>query len=356
MSSSDPLPPELVADFLGRLAAVDQEIETHLADLEAGGEEALRRIAHQLRGSGGSFGHPEVSEAAGMVEAAPTSSLAAATARLREVITEVLIRTDDHLLIVDDDPAITHLLEAVLRGPGRRLRVAGSGGAAERIIATERCDLVLLDLFLPDEDGRRLLERWRAAPATATLPIFILSARLGAEVKSECYQLGADGYFEKPFDPGVLAAAVQGRLKRRGATAAAVPPSAPAPPSSAGPARILIAEDDPLIARIVSHRLGKVGHLITHLPHGGGVLAQVASDRPDLLILDIKMPEVDGLEVLRRLRADPATHSLPVILLSALGEEEDVVRGFSLGADDYLVKPFSPTELAVRVDRLLHRS
>jgi DNA-binding response OmpR family regulator len=122
-----------------------------------------------------------------------------------------------------------------------------------------------------------------------------------------------------------------------------------------GPAKVIIAEDDPLVARIVSHRLGKGGHLITHVTDGAAALAAIAGTRPDLLILDIKMPEMDGLEVLRRLRADAATRTLPVILLTALGEEEDVVRGFGLGADDYLVKPFSPTELAVRVDRLLRR-
>jgi DNA-binding response OmpR family regulator len=351
---SDPLPPELVRDFLTRLAAARREIDTHGAVLPTIGEQALRLLAHQLRGSGGAFGFPEVSDAAGAVEDAPAGELPHAVRRLSEVIGTIIDAPGEVLLIVDDDPAITRLLEMALRRPGRRLRTAETGAEADRILAEGGCDLVVLDLFLPDEDGRRLLERWRANPGLAATPVFILSARLGAEVKSECYALGADGFFEKPFDVGVLAAAVEGRLARRSHPA---PPAPVIPhPPQAGPAKILLAEDDELIARIVSHRLEKGGHRLTRLPDGGGVLARIAADPPDLLILDIKMPEVDGLEVLRRLRADPATRSLPVILLTALGEEEDVVRGFGLGADDYLVKPFSPTELAVRVDRLLHRS
>lgn len=351
----DQLPPEIVADYHGRLDASRQEIEGLVASLPAAGGPELRRIAHRLRGTGAIFGHPLVSQVAGEVEDAPLGELAAAGRRLADLLQGILAPAGERILLVDDDPAIVRLLAATLQRPGRQILTATTGAEAAALLARERCDLVLLDLFLPDDDGRRLLGRWRGDPATSRLPVFILSARLGSEVKAECYALGADGYFEKPFDPKVLAAAVQGRLHRPGPAPAVVAPPAAGPRPAAGPARILVVEDDHLIARIVTHRLEKAGHHLTHLPDGGTVLAQVARERPDLIILDIKMPEVDGLEVLRRLRADAATRSLPVILLTALGDEADVVRGFGLGADDYLVKPFSPTELAVRVDRLLHR-
>ena len=354
MLERDSVPPELVTEYLDRLEDHRREIEGCLAALPGAGEAPLRRVAHQLRGTGAIFGFPALTQVAGEVEDAPAGTLAAEARRLAELLAGITASSGSRILVVEDDPSIVRLLEVALKGSERRIRAAATAAEADALLARERFDLVVLDLFLPDDDGRRLLLRWRATPSTATLPVFVLSARLGAEVKAECYAIGADGYFEKPFDVSVVVAAVEGRLKRDRAAPSAAPPAA-VPAAPAGPARIYLAEDDPLIAKIVTHRLGKGGHVLTHVGDGAAVLERVAAARPDLLILDIKMPEVDGLEVLRRLRADPGTRTLPVILLSALGEEEDVVRGFGLGADDYLVKPFSPTELAVRVDRLLRR-
>ena len=356
MPDHDPLPPEIVAEYLQQLVTRRGEVEAHLAALPGAGEGPLRTVAHKLRGTGAIFGHDQLSVLAGEVEDAPAADLAETGSRLLAELIAITAPEGERILLVDDDPVMHTLLEATLRAPGRVIRTATNGAAADALLARERYDLVLLDLFLSDEDGRRLLRSWRSRPATSLLPVFILSARLGGDVKAECYALGADGYFEKPFDPAVIAAAVQGRLRRASGPVPAVrDPVAPRPAAPAGPAKVMIAEDDPLIARIVTHRLGKGGHQLTHVADGAAALAAIAQARPDLLILDIKMPEIDGLEVLRRLRADAATRTLPVILLTALGEEEDVVRGFGLGADDYLVKPFSPTELAVRVDRLLRR-
>jgi DNA-binding response OmpR family regulator len=351
---ADPdLPPELVADYLERLRIVRDEL-TGLLTSPAGADQ-IRRLAHQLRGSGASFGFPGVSAHAGQVEDASPGLLPEAVRALVAHLDEVAPPLRARILLVDDDPNISRLLANVLAGPDREVVAAETAPAADAELARGRFDLILLDLFLADEDGRRLLERWRTAPATSATPIFILSATLGPEIKTECFRLGADNYFEKPFDPPMLAAAVTSTLQRRGAPAVPtpVPPSTPAPPDR--PAAILLADDDPLIASIVRHRMEKAGHRVTHVADGGAALRAIEGAPPDILILDVKMPELDGLTVLRQLRADPRLRTLPVILLTALGEEQDVIRGFSLGADDYLAKPFSPAELGVRVDRLLRR-
>ena len=358
LTDADPLPPELVAEFLERLALARAELDRWLA---APGADAapIRRLGHQLRGAGGAYGYPEVTTLAGAVEDAAPAALPRAVRALADHLRTLGNDVRERLLVVDDDPVITALLVAALGGPQRQVMAVATTTEAEAALARDRCDLVLLDLFLADEDGRRLLQRWRTAPETRELPVFILSADVGPEVKRECYVLGADGYFEKPLDVGVLAAAVEGRLARAaGRHPAPAPPAGlprPAAPGPSGPARILVADDDRLIVSIVTHRLGKAGHSVLAAADGGAALRAIAEAPPDLLILDVKMPVMDGHELLRRLRADPGTRTLPVILLTALGGEEDVVKGFALGADDYLVKPFSPTELTVRVDRLLQR-
>ena len=358
MSASDRLPPQLVADYLANLARIADAIDGHVAALALAPADAareIRRVAHQIRGSGGAFGFPMVTQVAGETEDAPPDALPAAAMRLANLLRSRSRSAGRRVLVVDDDPTMAQVFAALVPDGEVNARIATTAAEADALIHAEHFDLVLLDLFLPDEDGRRLLTRWRSAPATAALPVFVLSAQLGADVKAECFALGADAYFEKPIEPDVVAAAVSSRLAR-----GAPDPPSPVPPD-AGPvplrpiaaSQILLAEDDALIASIVTHRLGKAGHTVLHVQDGAAAIAAAEAHRPDLLILDIKMPEMDGIEVLRRIRTAPTMPRIPIIILTALSNEEDIVRGFSLGADDYLVKPFSPAELAVRVDRLL---
>jgi DNA-binding response OmpR family regulator len=115
----------------------------------------------------------------------------------------------------------------------------------------------------------------------------------------------------------------------------------------------LIADDDADILSLVRAVLERAGNEVISVGDGAQALASVMERKPDLAVLDISMPELDGLEVLRRLRADSATSGLPVVLLSARAQEADVKLGFELGASAYVKKPFSPRELADRVAELL---
>ena len=120
--------------------------------------------------------------------------------------------------------------------------------------------------------------------------------------------------------------------------------------------RVLVVEDDPDIAQLVAHYLDKAGFSTELLSSGRDALAAMAARPPDLLILDLMLPQVDGLEVCRITRANEATASLPIIMLTARAEESDRIVGLELGADDYLAKPFSPNELVARVRALLRRA
>ncbi len=117
---------------------------------------------------------------------------------------------------------------------------------------------------------------------------------------------------------------------------------------------VLVVDDEPTIGEIVSRYLERAGYETHVALDGVAALAAVARHRPDLVVLDLMMPGIDGLEVLRRVREQPERRTA-VILLTAKGEESDRIIGLRLGADDYVVKPFSPAELVARVDAVLRR-
>jgi DNA-binding response OmpR family regulator len=119
--------------------------------------------------------------------------------------------------------------------------------------------------------------------------------------------------------------------------------------------RVLIAEDDPDIAQLVRHYLEKAGYAAEVVPTGRRAIEVLATHPPDLLILDVMMPEVGGLDVCRAVRNQAATAALPIIMVTARGEETDRIVGLEIGADDYVTKPFSPKELVARVGALLRR-
>ncbi len=121
------------------------------------------------------------------------------------------------------------------------------------------------------------------------------------------------------------------------------------------PRRILVVEDEEDIVGLLTFHLEKEGYQVESAPDGALALRQAVDNPPDLVILDIMLPEVDGLEVCRRLRSNKLTASVPVLMLSARKEELDKVLGLELGADDYMVKPFGMRELIARIRAILRR-
>ena len=121
-------------------------------------------------------------------------------------------------------------------------------------------------------------------------------------------------------------------------------------------ARIVIADDDADIRELVVFKLRHGGHDVIPVADGAAAVEACASQRPDLVILDVMMPGMSGLEAARALRDDAALAGLPIIMLTARAQESDIEQGFEAGADDYVVKPFSPRELASRVEAVLARS
>ncbi len=119
---------------------------------------------------------------------------------------------------------------------------------------------------------------------------------------------------------------------------------------------ILVIEDDPDIVELLRYNLERESYQVSSASAGSEGLAQLQRERPDLLILDLMLPEISGFELCRRLRRDSEYQNLPVIMLTARSEEADVIAGIELGADDYITKPFSPRELVARVGAVLRRT
>ena len=118
---------------------------------------------------------------------------------------------------------------------------------------------------------------------------------------------------------------------------------------------VLAADDDEDILELVAFRLERSGYTVLQARDGAEALELARAENPDLAVLDVMMPKMDGFELTRRLRADEATSKMPIILLTARAQDADVQEGFDAGADDYIRKPFSPQELRSRVQAILGR-
>ena len=498
-----------------RLEALAAHVEGLEAALAAGETAeslgSLRRLARSLARTADDLDLPEVAAWAREVRARPDAEVPGAARAMLDFLAgqrAAAPEAADHVLLIEDEPVLAAAALGCLKAKGRVLHHAATAAEAERILAAHPIDLVILDLILPDRDGRDLLLQLREDPETATVPVVVLSAKAGTSTRAECFAVGASEFFEKPADPQVLRSAASlllsdhrrhedaredpatGLLSRAGITeafgllrsrtgkvegplAVAVlsvapldrilreqgreagdglmrmlgghlglalaprdelgrwseaelllllpgtsPPAARArleeglsrlaatglleqhrqagvelrfaagvavvesgadlreaafaaeqaalparrsasgytlaavPPEPAGPLRVLLVEDDRVTATLIQHRLVREGFDVMDFLNGEDAFRWASGGTFDLAILDVKVPGMDGFEILERLRASPRHASVPIIMLTGLGREEDVVRGLELGANDYMLKPFSPAELLARVRRL----
>jgi len=500
------------SDHIQALAAHIDGLQAALAALPVDGSAAasLRRIARSLASAADARGAADLARAARKIKDADDASLERAARdflRLVESTTEPGTESRIEVLLVEDNRTVAVAMQAYLKGPGHVVHHALTAADAERILREHAIDLVLLDLILPDRDGRDLLVQMREDAATATIPVIVLSAKEGAVPKAECLAVGAREFIEKPVEPAVLRAAVARHARRhtptseghaapkplpsradlveayepmraeaergtpaavallaindfplvletlgddaadrlvaaigrqlmeglrgrqllgrwgRGQLVTLLPRSTTADARrllkaglaglagsgvldehsggtslafSAGvalaeagqdlrevvsaaeqsllrarssgqgvvvtgedvhaerPPRVLLVEDDRVTSTLVHHRLEREGFEVMDFLNGEDAFQWASETDFELAILDVKVPGMDGFELLERLRAIPRLEAVPVVMLTGLGGEADVVRGLELGANDYMLKPFSPTELLARVRRLVY--
>jgi PAS domain S-box-containing protein len=256
----------------------------------------------------------------------PTRAAAATTSasEARAPVTKVGTR----ILVVDDEPDIAGLIQRYLERGGYQVLVAHDAHTALEMARQERPDLMTLDVNLPDSDGFTLLEWLKGDPATAPIPVIMLSV---LEDTGRGLLMGAVDYLHKPIDESTLLSHV-GSIVR-----------------SPEPQVVLVADDEEDIRSLIAGHLRRAGHQVLEAADGEQALqAAHAEHPPSLALLDIRMPRLDGLGVLRALREDEATRNLPVVMMttSAGMSASDRSAIDQLGASVLLHKPSSAEELA----------
>ncbi|HZA13495.1 MAG TPA: response regulator, partial [Myxococcaceae bacterium] len=241
------------------------------------------------------------------------------------------------VLIIDDEPAIAWVLKAMLLWRQYQVLVAHSAEEGLVLARRYRPDAILLDLRLPDVDGFRLAEILRHDPDTSSTPLCFISA---FDEREEAFRHGGRAFLLKPLQPDKLFATIEALLRgRRGEKRR----------------KLLLVDDDASIRAVCQEVLSNLGFEVLSAATLGEARQHLREDRPDLLLLDVQLPDGDGFSFLEALKAERASSLLPVIFLSARSDTAAKVRALKLGGDDYLAKPFDAMELGARVESVLRR-
>ena len=256
--------------------------------------------------------------------------------------------SDAHLILAaDNESDILALIKFRLERAGCEVVTAKDGERALELMAERAPDLVLLDVAMPKRNGYEVVRQIRASEDLSEIPVIMLSASVTEEDIALSLEAGANHHLQKPFSPRDLVQLVQRLLGEtpRGMTGE----------SDSGRPLVLVADDDEDILALVSFRLNRAGYRVLSAPDGEQALELIVGRRPDLAVLDVRMPKLTGIDVIRKVRATKSLSELPMVLLSAGVEDENIASGFDAGADDYMKKPFSPQELLARVESILGR-
>lgn len=483
-----------VSAHLEVLREARAELDTDPAEAR----DAIHRVSSFIAEQAEAVGLTSVAEAARKVVAAGVRDPALLGALERALERLSSGGQDARILIVEDDPSTALLTRTAVEPLAAVMEFADTAAEARAILDDHRVDLIILDLVLPDADGRHLLMELSRDTNPAGTAVIVLTAKGSPATRAECFAYGASAFLEKPLDVNVLRATASDLLAAGRGRRGDVDPLATLPdqtevreaflrmqadrkgepmtlalveadvegggwdeegrmspgvrehcgrlasalrdglgardvvgrwgvselvilllgrepeacvrllervggglaagprPFLAGVARVsedalfedavswadsllsetrmspdasilhttlattrapfaLIVEDDPITASLLLHRLERSGFEVEHYDNGLRGLEAIRRTLPDLLVLDIRLPGMDGFEILARMKAEGLTANVRTMVLTGLGRESDVSRAFGLGAEDYLVKPFSPIELTARALRLVRR-
>ncbi len=253
------------------------------------------------------------------------------------------------ILIVDDVPENLHALMGVLREDYAIVAATSGEKALELAQAQPQPDLILLDIRMPGMDGYSVLAALKINPVTTEIPVIFVSALAEAADEARGFSLGVADYITKPVNAELLKARVRNQLELRRYRKHPVLFDIAAHADPAHPPTLLVVDDVPeniheLLAALKDEytiMVASSGAKALDVLHG--------SVLPDLILLDIVMPELDGYETCRRIKALPQGNRIPVIFVTVIDAIEEKVRGFDLGAADYITKPFDIDEVRARI-------
>lgn len=267
------------------------------------------------------------------------------------------------IALVEDEEVLLEVLESKLKKEGFEVFSARDGQAGLDLIKAVQPDLVLLDIIMPRMDGMEVLAHMHGDAGLARIPVIIISNSGQAVEIEKAAALGAKDYLIKAeFDPQEVLDKIKIQLRAIGKEqAVAMPEDAVA--KGAGKKinpsdfRVLLVEDDSFLRDLISQKMKKEGFQVIEAVDGDESLRKAAAENPHIILLDLILPGVDGFEVLKKLRAEPVTSKVPVIVLSNLGQKDDVEKGIRMGAADYLVKAHNtPGEIIDKIKTILAKN
>lgn len=257
------------------------------------------------------------------------------------------------ILALDDDPHALEIIGALLSPAGYRLLGTTDPHIFLELLAAQPPAMVILDVDMPVVTGLEMCRRLRADPRWVTLPVLFLTARSDAESVARMFDAGADDYTAKPVVGPELIARIRNRLARSRLPRAV----APAPSVTTD---VVLVEDDRVLAGLLEQSLATAGLTTTTFRDGPSALdALTAADgnpavvRPRVIVLDVGLPGMDGLTVLRALARQGVTRRARVVMLTARTSESETVQALELGAFDHVAKPFSVPILLQRIRRAI---
>jgi CheY-like chemotaxis protein len=254
------------------------------------------------------------------------------------------------ILIVDDEEPNRDILSRRLSKDGYTVSVAEGGKQALDMMRIERYDLVLLDIMMPGVDGYQVLQRIKSEQVLHDIPVIMVTAVNDEPTVKRCLELGAIDHIGKPFELSFLKSRIWQAIKTLGRTRR---PGDEQPASSTA-VTVLVIDDDELNRDLLIRRFNKAGHDVHVAASGAEALALLNKRRYDLILLDIMMPKMDGVEVLEKIRSRRALTDIPVVMISAINDTATMERCMQLGADEYIMKPYNALVLKERVLALLN--
>ena len=250
---------------------------------------------------------------------------------------------DFSIMVVDDDRIVRDLVVNELSAESCKITCFDNGNSlmaalekTKKYNLLTKPDLILLDVSMPGLNGFQVLSRIKQDAILQTIPVMMLTREDEETSVKNAFSQGALDYIVKPFKTTSLSRRVMSFLRNDRQS-------------------VLIVDDDDLVADLLRHRFFLMGYNVLVARNGNDALSLLQSEKPDLVILDIILPFLDGLTVLKRAKANRATRHIPVVLLTEKAEKKHALIGFDNGAHDYITKPFDIDDLAARVASILRR-
>lgn len=250
------------------------------------------------------------------------------------------------ILIVEDEELNRDLLTKKLQDEGHSVSSCVCGLDALELLKIERFDIILLDIMLPDINGIQILEEIRNNPALDDTHVMMVSASDDRETVMKCIEAGATDYIAKPFSMHIVTSRINRCLKK---VYSKILHDAISENIKVKSAKILLADDQELNRDVLAHRLKKSGYLITCVNSGHEALTAIENESFDLVLLDIMMPDLSGIEVLNRIRQSDLHKKLPVMMVTAMDDMKTINECMQAGANDYILKPLNTQLFKIRM-------